>query len=157
MQQFQRNVQVLESASSSKTKAGNAKKNNKKNPTISSTVFVWGNGSETTVSNGGDKPTTDTPSKTPSVEASTINNSSAKNHVSAQEYQDIIRRRCRVLTREELIFLMTILPPKLNIANDAKNLGRTCVGLIGYPNVGKSSVINTILGVSKSTHGKPVY
>eukprot|EP01033_Poteriospumella_lacustris_P017485 gene17485-12505_t len=31
---------------------------------------------------------------------------------------------------------------------------RACVGMVGYPNVGKSSVINTLLGVAKSSHGK---
>lgn len=58
------------------------------------------------------------------------------------------------MNRQELILLLELLPLKLNIkAMDQKNKGRICIGMVGYPNVGKSSVINTIMGVSKSTHG----
>ena len=66
-----------------------------------------------------------------------------------------VRRRTRVITRLELIHLLRTLPRVLGIETQAKNRSRYCVGLVGFPNVGKSSVINTILGVSKSSHGKP--
>jgi ribosome biogenesis GTPase A len=62
-------------------------------------------------------------------------------------------RRARVLTRGELIHLLTAIPTRLQLTAQPKHGGRLCVGMLGYPNVGKSSVINTILGVSKSTHG----
>lgn len=39
-------------------------------------------------------------------------------------------------------------------AISANRDARACVGMVGYPNVGKSSVINTLLGVAKSSHGK---
>jgi ribosome biogenesis GTPase A len=61
-----------------------------------------------------------------------------------------------VLTRRELILLLTELPPKLHLVPQDRHQGRICVGMLGYPNVGKSSAINTILAVSKSSHGKPV-
>jgi large subunit GTPase 1 len=64
------------------------------------------------------------------------------------------RRRVRVLTREELILLLELLPSQLGIERvEGRNKNRVCIGMVGYPNVGKSSVINTILGVSKSSHG----
>lgn len=62
-----------------------------------------------------------------------------------------------VLTREELISLFSSLPKCLNIPCQDRHGGRACIGMVGYPNVGKSSVINTILGVSKSTHGQLYY
>ena len=43
-----------------------------------------------------------------------------------------------------------------NTQNKPQRKGRKIVptiGMVGYPNVGKSSVINVILGISKSTHG----
>ena len=64
------------------------------------------------------------------------------------------RRLRKVLTRDELILLLTILPQKMNLIPQARHNGRICVGLVGYPNVGKSSVINTLLGVSKKSHGR---
>lgn len=60
----------------------------------------------------------------------------------------------RVLTRQELITLLTELPRKLGLLPQPHHRGRTCIGMVGFPNVGKSSVINTVLGVSKSVHGK---
>lgn len=62
-------------------------------------------------------------------------------------------KRSHILTREELIYLITQLPLALGISPQERHKGRVCVGLVGFPNVGKSSVINTVLGVSKSTHG----
>jgi large subunit GTPase 1 len=64
------------------------------------------------------------------------------------------RLRAQVLTRKQLILLLTLLPQKLSIAPQERHVNRICAGMVGYPNVGKSSVINTILGVSKSTHGQ---
>jgi large subunit GTPase 1 len=66
---------------------------------------------------------------------------------------EIIRRQCRVLTRQELIYFLSELPKSLGIVAQSRHRGHLCVGLVGFPNVGKSSVINTILGVSKSSHG----
>jgi len=71
---------------------------------------------------------------------------------STSEYY-IDRERAKILTRFELIDLLSKLPKKLNIRPQARHQNRVCVGMLGYPNVGKSSVINTILGVSKSSHG----
>jgi hypothetical protein len=67
--------------------------------------------------------------------------------------EDKLRRRARVLTRSELILLLTELPVRLHLSAQPRHQGRICVGMLGYPNVGKSSAINTILAVSKSSHG----
>ena len=63
------------------------------------------------------------------------------------------RTRARVLNRLEIVLLLTSVTDRLKISPQDRNNGRVCVGMVGYPNVGKSSVINTILGVSKATHG----
>jgi hypothetical protein len=139
VEQFETNVAIRETLQ----KAAPKKKKSKKSG-APPTVFVWGNGSESVVSADADKEQED------KAKEKTV----GKKVLSSAEYDDLIRRRCRVLTREELILLMTVLPDKMNIENNIRNQGRTCVGLIGYPNVGKSSVINTILGVSKCTHCK---
>jgi large subunit GTPase 1 len=68
--------------------------------------------------------------------------------------EDKLRRRARVLTRRELILLLTELPIRLHLVAQDRHQGRICVGMLGYPNVGKSSAINTILAVSKSSHGE---
>ena len=61
--------------------------------------------------------------------------------------------RGRVLTRRELVFILSAISSRLELSPQPRHNGRICVGLVGYPNVGKSSVINTILGVSKMSHG----
>lgn len=66
---------------------------------------------------------------------------------------EIIQRQCHVLNRQELIYFLSTLPKSLGIVPQSRHRGHICVGLVGFPNVGKSSVINTILGVSKSSHG----
>jgi large subunit GTPase 1 len=75
------------------------------------------------------------------------------NAVNTSSREEIIRRQCHVLTREELIYFFTKLPQSFGLVPQARHRGHICVGLVGFPNVGKSSVINTILGVSKSSHG----
>lgn len=62
--------------------------------------------------------------------------------------------RSRVLTRAELVMLLTELPLRLQLKPQDRHDGRACIGMVGFPNVGKSSCINSIMGVSKSTHGK---
>jgi hypothetical protein len=66
---------------------------------------------------------------------------------------DVSEVRSRVLSRSQLVFILSAVSARLKLQPQPKHNGRVCVGLIGYPNVGKSSVINTILQVSKSTHG----
>jgi ribosome biogenesis GTPase A len=84
---------------------------------------------------------------------------------------------CKILTRRELLGIMTflakIMKDELEVvdgrvvhkttANLAASTSSKSVppdsfrgsfGLVGFPNVGKSSVINTLLGVSRSNHGK---
>lgn len=75
------------------------------------------------------------------------------NGLGALERGELELRRSRVLTRAELILLLTLLPKRLGLEPNERNKGRIVVGMMGFPNVGKSSVINTILGVSKSVHG----
>lgn len=79
--------------------------------------------------------------------------SGKSSHVQAASISEKFRLRSRVLTRRELIYLLSTLPSKLNIEPQSRHEGRICVGMLGYPNVGKSSCINTIKGVSKSIHG----
>lgn len=68
-------------------------------------------------------------------------------------HEKFIRITSKLLNREQLISFLSILPEKFGISPQDKHKGKVCIGMVGYPNVGKSSVINTILGVSKSTHG----
>lgn len=86
----------------------------------------------------------------PDSESHEITSSDTESSESA--HKDAVMRS-RILTRQELIYLITQLPHSLGMTPQERHKGRVCVGLVGFPNVGKSSVINTVLGVSKSTHG----
>jgi ribosome biogenesis GTPase A len=64
------------------------------------------------------------------------------------------QRRARLLTRGELLLLLETVAHELELEPQPRHEGRVCIGLVGYPNVGKSSCINTLLGVSKNQHGE---
>eukprot|EP01038_Epipyxis_sp_PR26KG_P004764 gene4764-6682_t len=83
----------------------------------------------------------------------TTNGVPVSDNGSYDDVNDQFHRQSRVLSREELIYFLTLLPERLNILPQEKHNGRICVGMVGYPNVGKSSVINSVLNVSKSSHG----
>ena len=84
----------------------------------------------------------------PSVAFGGVTTAAARASVSGDQ------RRARLLTRGELILLLEVICDELRLVPQDRHDGRVCVGLVGYPNVGKSSCINTLLGVSKSSHGK---
>ena len=64
-----------------------------------------------------------------------------------------LERQGRVLTRSELLHVLVQVCSDFGIEAQGRHDGRVCVGMVGYPNVGKSSVINSLLGVAKSSHG----
>ena len=57
-----------------------------------------------------------------------------------------------VLTREQLLEAMQAFAQKHNCQPDPKT-SRIQFGMVGFPNVGKSSVINVLVGSSKHAHG----
>lgn len=73
--------------------------------------------------------------------------------LAAEEFENS-KSQTKILNRTELLLFLDLIGKALNLVPQKKHNGRICVGMVGYPNVGKSSVINTLLGVSKSTHGK---
>lgn len=61
----------------------------------------------------------------------------------------------KVITRIQLIQILSLAAEKILVNTHLDRKSKSAViGMVGYPNVGKSSVINTLLGVSKSNHGK---
>ncbi|KAI2499747.1 50S ribosome-binding GTPase [Fragilaria crotonensis] len=57
------------------------------------------------------------------------------------------------LTREELLDWLQSFAAQYNCQPDPRFDGRIQFGMVGFPNVGKSSVINVLVGSSKHTHG----
>lgn len=62
-------------------------------------------------------------------------------------------RTLRVLDRHEMCVELERLARTLGAPNPARNAGRACVGMVGYPNVGKSSLINVLVGATPLSHG----
>ncbi|CAM9275613.1 unnamed protein product, partial [Hapterophycus canaliculatus] len=58
-----------------------------------------------------------------------------------------------VLDRHEMCVELERLARTLGTPDPDRNAGRACVGMVGYPNVGKSSVINVLVGSTPLSHG----
>jgi large subunit GTPase 1 len=59
-----------------------------------------------------------------------------------------------LLTRDQLMDTMLAFAHKHNCQPDARFDNRIQFGMVGFPNVGKSSVINVLVASSKHTHGQ---
>eukprot|EP00566_Odontella_aurita_P004720 CAMPEP_0113542026 /NCGR_PEP_ID=MMETSP0015_2-20120614/9371_1 /TAXON_ID=2838 /ORGANISM="Odontella" /LENGTH=777 /DNA_ID=CAMNT_0000442023 /DNA_START=73 /DNA_END=2403 /DNA_ORIENTATION=- /assembly_acc=CAM_ASM_000160 len=57
------------------------------------------------------------------------------------------------LTRSQLMDALVSFAKRRNVTPSPRNGGKYQFGMVGFPNVGKSSVINVLIGSSKHSHG----
>lgn len=95
----------------------------------------------------------------PASEPPSLNDESALEALHCSEEE---RNRYRIYSREEVLSFLesktkeayeSIKAYELEHGNTEWVDRRAVVGMIGFPNVGKSSLINVLLGVSATTHG----
>jgi large subunit GTPase 1 len=82
------------------------------------------------------------PSDQPRLDSDTDNND-----------QDQYNKEAPLLTRRELIDAMLAFAQEHNCPRDPRYDNRIQFGMVGFPNVGKSSVINVLVGSSRHAHG----
>lgn len=123
--------------------------NNKTQKTEKETTFVWGDNEYETTGTGSSQKVKVLKDENENIEKGDLTS-----------LDSIAASSCRVVTREELLGILNFLAKDL-LVNDPlahehnkNSYKRATVGMIGYPNVGKSSLINTLLGVTKANHGK---
>ena len=73
----------------------------------------------------------------------------------AMNMKDVaLQSRDKVLARSELLQLMTDMATQIlaDVGTRSRDKGLIKFGMVGFPNVGKSSVINALLGASTCSH-----
>eukprot|EP01082_Thalassiosira_pseudonana_P009598 g8543.t1 g8543 contig3:343707-346978(+) len=90
-----------------------------------------------------------------SIDATNADNAAegARENQPMEKSKDDLLGITNPLTREELIGALTAFAESHGCVPDEKYDNRIQYGMVGFPNVGKSSVINVLVGSSKSLHG----
>ena len=98
--------------------------------TVAASEFVWGGDTTSGTNNSGGV----------AMGTSSVSSSSGGSGglggggMKALEAAEQLDRMASVLTRHELILLLTALPSRLGLQPQVRHGGRICVGMLGYPN-----------------------